>query len=109
MQKFGRLLHPVQDFYAHTNWIEQGRADIFENSVGQWPLLGSYSINNNAIMIEGNPPPGYIAAANMASKTILVRISNTAPFLGIASGVYPNDNDETHCPAFFRVSHGDQN
>ena len=26
-ETFGLLLHPVQDFYSHSNWIELGRND----------------------------------------------------------------------------------
>ena len=29
---FGLLLHPIQDFYAHSNWIELGRNDLVESN-----------------------------------------------------------------------------
>lgn len=34
----GRMLHTLQDFYSHSNWIELGMTDISHNLVQQWPL-----------------------------------------------------------------------
>lgn len=45
--EFGKLLHPVQDFYAHSNWIEMLKAapanstdpsDLIDRSLGSWPV-----------------------------------------------------------------------
>jgi hypothetical protein len=35
-ETFGKLLHPVQDFYAHSNWVELGRNDLIHNSDDKW-------------------------------------------------------------------------
>ena len=32
---FGKLLHPVQDFYSHTNWAELGELTIADSEVGR--------------------------------------------------------------------------
>lgn len=34
-ETFGLLLHPVQDFYAHSNWVELGRKDLIDNGNGK--------------------------------------------------------------------------
>lgn len=39
--KLGRMLHTVQDFYSHTNWVEMGhrsRAQISQKLSREWPL-----------------------------------------------------------------------
>jgi hypothetical protein len=41
---FGRLLHPIQDFYTHTNWVESERTVLFDSSVGSFPLLVPYAL-----------------------------------------------------------------
>ena len=30
----GRVLHTMQDFYAHSNWVEHGRTDLSRFEVG---------------------------------------------------------------------------
>lgn len=46
--RFGKLLHTVQDFYSHTNWINLlnitastplNSTHLFDRSLGEWPLL----------------------------------------------------------------------
>ncbi|HEX8522404.1 MAG TPA: fibronectin type III domain-containing protein [Tepidisphaeraceae bacterium] len=60
---FGRILHPAQDFYSHSNWIEQGHKDLLENGTGLWDPLTPYSIHSGAVFIEGETlapnVPGY--------------------------------------------------
>ncbi|HYZ95793.1 MAG TPA: hypothetical protein VE524_04195 [Nitrososphaeraceae archaeon] len=38
-ETFGMLLHPAQDFYAHSNWVELGRNDLIDNGDGKWIVL----------------------------------------------------------------------
>jgi len=33
-QKSGRIIHTVQDFYSHSNWVEQGQTNILD-TIGQ--------------------------------------------------------------------------
>ena len=49
---FGLLLHPVQDFYAHSNWIELGRKDLVEsNSDNKWPVLKPFQEYKGVIIV----------------------------------------------------------
>ena len=61
---FGLLLHPVQDFYAHSNWIELGRKDLVEsNSDSKWPVLKPFQEYKGVIILqrgeEGNKGEHY--------------------------------------------------
>src|SRR5918992_2444142 len=38
-ETFGLLLHPVQDFYAHSNWVELERKDLIDTNNGKWTVL----------------------------------------------------------------------
>jgi hypothetical protein len=50
---FGLLLHPVQDFYAHSNWIELGRNDLVEsNSDSKWPVLKPFQEYKGVIIVQ---------------------------------------------------------
>jgi hypothetical protein len=50
---FGLLLHPVQDFYAHSNWVELGRNDLVEsNSDSKWPVLKPFQEYKGVIIVQ---------------------------------------------------------
>ena len=50
---FGLLLHPVQDFYAHSNWIELGRNDLVESSSdSKWPVLKPFQEYKGVIIVQ---------------------------------------------------------
>ena len=52
-ETFGLLLHPVQDFYAHSNWIELGRNDLVEsNSDSKWPVLKPFQEYKGVIIVQ---------------------------------------------------------
>jgi hypothetical protein len=60
---FGHILHGVQDFYAHSNWIPtppQGlgiRGRLLDAGLGEWKVLEPYStLFDDVVVIEGNPP-----------------------------------------------------
>ncbi|CAF1439252.1 unnamed protein product [Rotaria magnacalcarata] len=40
--EFGSLLHTVQDFYSHSNWIEIGYGEP-NNGIGKYEVLGKYA------------------------------------------------------------------
>jgi hypothetical protein len=41
-ESFGALLHTVQDFYSHSNWIEIGHRDP-NKGIGKYQILGKYA------------------------------------------------------------------
>lgn len=50
---FGLLLHPVQDFYAHSNWVELERSDLVEsNSDSKWPVLKPFEEYKGVIIVQ---------------------------------------------------------
>jgi hypothetical protein len=47
---FGSILHPIQDFYSHSNWIELGLfGDLLVEDSGDWPDLQKWSNVNPRI------------------------------------------------------------
>ena len=36
---FGRVLHPAQDFYSHSNWVESGQEAILDHGYRHWNIL----------------------------------------------------------------------
>jgi hypothetical protein len=50
---FGLLLHPVQDFYAHSNWVELERNELVEsNSDSKWTVLKPFQEYKGVIIVQ---------------------------------------------------------
>jgi hypothetical protein len=49
---FAAVLHPMQDFYAHTNWIESGKTTIFDAGLGRLPVIAPYSILGGLVVLD---------------------------------------------------------
>ena len=100
---FGLLLHPVQDFYTHSNWIELGRKDLVEsNSNSKWPVLQPFQEYKGIIIVQVGDerkgehydiPSGY--TLNRDGKVVYVSTSN-GTYLGLVSAASPKSN--ANCP-----------
>lgn len=62
---FGHILHGVQDFYSHSNWIPtppQGlgiRGRLLDSGLGKWPVPTPYAnLFDDLAIIEGDAPAG---------------------------------------------------
>ncbi len=49
---FGSILHSVQDFYSHSNWVEQGLARPVDTSLGHWPELVGADFQSGVVFID---------------------------------------------------------
>lgn len=58
IRAFGRSLHALQDFYAHTNWIELGGEVLVDSSLDTFPALRPYSTipSSGFVVIQGRKP-----------------------------------------------------
>jgi hypothetical protein len=55
------LLHAVQDFYAHSNWVEMQRTDLIDSGLGLWtPISSNWGIvRDDIVASQNNPPRGW--------------------------------------------------
>jgi hypothetical protein len=51
-ETFGLLLHPAQDFYAHSNWVELGRNDLVDDGDGKWIVLKPFQEYKGVIILQ---------------------------------------------------------
>jgi hypothetical protein len=58
IRAFARSLHAVQDFYAHTNWVELGGEALVDSSLGAFPTLLPYAIipSSGFVVVQGGRP-----------------------------------------------------
>lgn len=55
---FARSLHAVQDFYAHSNWVELGGEVLVDQSTSAFPTLSPYSTipSSGFVVVQGAKP-----------------------------------------------------
>jgi hypothetical protein len=77
---FGFLLHPVQDFYAHTNWVDFDPTNVplFDSGTGAWFVPAPYSEvtrgTQKMVLIEGLTPPAPITSFTRQVKNGVRRL-----------------------------------
>jgi hypothetical protein len=108
--RFGKLLHTVQDFYSHTNWINLVRPDasvavhppdLFDRTLGEWPLIDPLDpIPGRDDFILGQMPidglrPGWSVEHELYSETPVFHTPE-----GTRYGLIIGGNKGTPCPDF---------
>jgi hypothetical protein len=114
IRAFGRSLHALQDFYAHTNWIELGGEVLVDGSLGAFPTLSPYSTiaSSGFIIVQGNKPKHAAltrddAAAYPTNALVTVKLGRErAP--GLISGTVDYEAGN-FCPAAVAMTHEELN
>jgi hypothetical protein len=107
---FGTLLHPVQDFYAHSNWVEPGNTTrIVDEGTGEWTVMQPFTVVNGVMIVQGERvPAGMTVTRNRAAPysqnaVVTVETSDGTRWPGLISGyVFLTDD----CPDHVAMSHG---
>jgi hypothetical protein len=114
IRAFGRSLHALQDFYAHTNWIELGGETLVDSSLEPFASLVPYSTvpSSGFVVVEGRKPKhaslsrdesaSYPASAVVSAKVGKVR----AP--GLISGTVDYE-EGNFCPDSVAMTHEELN
>jgi hypothetical protein len=112
LKPFGSILHTVQDFYAHSNWVDNSE---------QEGLFAAYNRFEYPSIRPGDPagsPYGSVAALQqgMPASFSVTRTSNhrlpsvATPWgtvRGLVTGTYENDDGPSACPTNSSLPHGD--
>ena len=86
--EFGQLLHTLQDFYSHSNWVEIGRTDLLDGGTGEWSALVPWSlVRGDVIVMEGETLPAGFTASPGTGFVPIVTDSNGTPLFGLYTGV----------------------
>jgi hypothetical protein len=98
--EFGQLLHPAQDFYAHSNWVEAGRRDLLDSGLSTWaPMTPWAQVRPGLVVAEGRQlPAGWTASPTPHVLTPTVRMPSGQTATGLISGTVPWDSGKCHEP-----------
>jgi hypothetical protein len=104
-EDFGKLLHPVQDFYSHSNWVDDGQTTIIDgNNDRPWDPLDAYSIHDGAMILQGhNPDPFGNGSLQRNGFVVTVRTPDGGVYRGVITGTFGFSDD---CPTSVAVPHG---
>jgi hypothetical protein len=107
-------LHTVQDFYAHSNWVEDGGTSIVESTLGAWPSLAPYSVlePSGFLVVQGNPPVGVAiwrqrGATYPKNAIVFARVGPSSRY-GIMSGTVDYEPGN-FCPSQIAMTHDELN
>jgi len=102
---FGKLLHPVQDFYSHSNWVELGKHELIDDGLSAWNAMQPFTVVKGVFIVQGEDyeepyiPPGF--RLTLVSRTNEVYVNGNP---GLISGSSGHSSDD--CPDDVTVNHG---
>ncbi|NDB32262.1 MAG: hypothetical protein EB160_02190 [Nitrososphaeria archaeon] len=111
-EKFGMILHAVQDFYSHTNWIEMKRTDLVDPWFEHWRQLNAYSDTTNdrpVFVLEEDGSPHMDFLISTRNKKVTINHESwdalgSGRKAGLISGTF--DADINKCPPNASIPHG---
>jgi hypothetical protein len=114
MRMFGRALHAVQDFYAHSNWVELGGTTLVDRSLTAFPVLTEYTTLDPSgfLVVEGAPRKNVSLFRKQGAKypenaIVTARIGKVTSF-GLISGTVDYEPGDK-CPAQIAMTHDELN
>jgi hypothetical protein len=114
IRAFARSLHAVQDFYAHTNWIELGGEVLVDASLRAFPTLSPYSTigSSGFVVLQGDKPKRAALsrdddAAYPQNAVVTVRLDRRRA-LGLISGTVDYEPGN-FCPRSVAMTHDQLN
>jgi hypothetical protein len=115
LRAFARSLHALQDFYAHTNWVELGGSTLVDDSLAAFPTLRPYStIASSGFVVIQGPKPKKAAlerdedAAYPESAVVTVKLGKARRALGLISGTVDYEAGN-YCPRPVAMTHEELN
>ncbi len=108
---FGHILHGIQDFYSHSNWIPtqpEGlgiRDRLFQSGLGFWQEPKPYEkVFEDVVFVEGDAGAGITvrlptdAAGRVSSAVPIVTKSGGGLYRGLMTSGAPRLPGDQHCP-----------
>ena len=107
--EFGQLLHTVQDFYSHSNWVEMGRTDLLDGGTAPWSPLAPWSfIRSDVVVMQGETLPEGFTASPGSGFVPIVTVPGRGPMFGLYTGVVDGTTDDD-CLDSIHFEHDEMN
>jgi CSLREA domain-containing protein len=93
-REYGRMLHIIQDFYSHSNWVEQGIPGLLDGKRSKWTQLLPFQMDRDGrvIIIQGEQrdiPEGWVVTPDPNNKKKINVLTPEGVKPGLISGTTP--------------------
>lgn len=110
----GKNLHAVQDFYAHSNWVELQAAGLLDptalvdQGMGSWDPLLPYTLHAGVLTVEGDSEQPLGPASSLTRAGFVITVNDgTTVYPGMITGsVNPVLYGPDATPDSVALSHG---
>jgi len=108
MRLFGGLTHTIQDFYAHSNWVEGGQTALVASGGFKFPSTATGQMLGGMMVITESLPFSYTIDLASGSRVPVVQLAGSSRTdKGLITGTFADNNDPTICPLEADIAHGD--
>jgi hypothetical protein len=102
---FGHALHTVEDFYAHSNWVNLGQSTLFDDGSGYWTPVTPYEVRDGVMVVQGPSPYG-LGSVTRDGFTVYVNTGSQV-YKGVVTGQFGSEPDDV--PPEAVVTHAELN
>ncbi|KYF72579.1 hypothetical protein [Sorangium cellulosum] len=106
---FGSITHTIQDFYAHSNWVEafDPLLPLFDSDSFDFPRVTTGSLIRGMMVLTDSLPSSFTISLPSDSRVPLVTPpGSTATIKGLITGTYEDNEDSSICPSEASIEHG---
>jgi hypothetical protein len=111
---FAHSVHALQDFYAHTNWIESGGEVLVDASLSPFPTLRPYTTipSSGFVVVQGRKPKNSAlyrdTEAAYPTSAVVTFKTKQSRALGLMSGTVDYEPGN-YCPDSIAMTHAELN
>jgi hypothetical protein len=101
-EAFGHILHPIQDIYAHSNWVDLAKRTLLSPRPGPWTLPSPYARLDEAVVVEGETT----GVTLQRDGRVVTVTTSQGQFPGLITGTWLGPG---RCPSDASMAHDDLN
>lgn len=109
LKLFGRILHTMQDFYAHSNWVEQGERGLLnEGTLMPPPVTPGSWLGGLVVLQAGVPETWFVDRATQGEAARRPWIWDGSDWYpALITGTYEGNTGGSTCHPNASIYHGD--
>ncbi|WP_437692658.1 hypothetical protein [Sorangium sp. So ce176] len=107
---FGTITHTVQDFFAHSNWVEAfyPSMPLLDHNAFEFPWVATGTTIGGMMVLTNSLPSSFTINLPSESRVPLVTpAGSTATIKGLITGTYEDNEESSICPSGASIEHGD--
>jgi hypothetical protein len=102
---FGKMLHTVQDFYAHTSWVDLKETSLVDARLDEWTIIKPYqAVSPNLVAVAGTERGFSVRRDKKGEPTVTVTRPDGTTTRGLISGAA---FIQKQCPKNVEIGHWD--